>query len=94
MKVFNKRLVNSFSKDHADARDPLRSWIAELEDAVWQTPIDLKKRYPSASVLGGKRIVFNIKGNNYRALTLIDYQSGFVIIKKIGTHAEYEKWDL
>ncbi len=94
MKVLNIRLVHEFSLTHPDAKGALDSWVAELEEAEWETPIDLKARYPSASILGGKRVVFNIKGNRYRALAMIDYESKLVIMKELGTHAEYDEWVL
>jgi mRNA interferase HigB len=94
MRVLNISVVFEFSSTHPDAKGALDSWVAELEEADWQTPIDLKARYPSASVLGGKRVVFNIKGNRYRALVLMDYESQIVIVQAIGTHSEYDSWDL
>ncbi|MGD0575261.1 MAG: type II toxin-antitoxin system HigB family toxin [Anaerolineales bacterium] len=94
MRVVNLRLIHQFSAAHPDCKSALDSWVAELQEAEWKTPVDLKRRYPSASVLRGKRVVFNIKGNRYRALTLIDYESGIVIVKELGTHAEYDGWVL
>ena len=35
--------------------------------------------------------VFNIKGNEYRLLTLVDYENAIVVIKDVLTHAEYDK---
>lgn len=94
MRVVNIRYIHEFSTAHPDAKSALASWLAELEEADWKTPIDLKSRYPSASILSGKRVVFNIKGNRFRALTLIDYESGVVFLKELGTHAEYDEWAL
>ena len=94
MRVLNKKLVREFSSAHPDAKAALDSWVAELEDAEWKTPVDLKARYHSASILGGKRVVFNIRGNRYRALAVVDYVSHVVIVKELGTHAEYDEWVL
>jgi len=94
MRVHNKKLIADFSANHADAREALSAWVAEVEDADWENPIDLKDLYPSASVLGNKRVVFDIKGNHYRLLAIVDYQSNVVIVKRVGTHAEYDKWEL
>lgn len=55
--------------------------------------MDVKVHFPSASFLGDSRIVFNIKGNRYRLYVKIAYQSKTILVKEIGTHAEYEKWD-
>lgn len=46
----------------------------------------------SASFLAGNRVVFNLKGNKYRLDTKIAYQTGVVFVKRIGTHAEYDRW--
>ena len=66
--------------------------MAEAEEAEWDIPLDVKERYPSASIIGGGRVVFNIKGNRYRLDTKISYKNQTVLIKRIGTHAEYDEW--
>lgn len=60
--------------------------------ATWRTPVEVKARYVSASFLAGNRVVFNLKGNKYRLDTQIAYQIGVLIVKRIGTHAEYNRW--
>lgn len=92
MKVFNRSLLNDFMERHVDIRGPLESWIAELEEATWATPVELKERYPSASIIDGHTVVFNIKGNRYRVAVTIDYQEGIVVADRIGTHDEYDGW--
>src|SRR5579862_4123158 len=47
---------------------------------------------PTRAVKGG-RVVFNVKGNEYRVIAAIDYERGAVFIKFVGTHAEYDKVD-
>lgn len=86
--------LKKFVAGHADARAAVAAWIAEVEDAGWQSPTDIKARYPSASVLSGNRVVFNIKGNKYRIEVKINYESQVVLAVQIGTHAEYMKWML
>ena len=54
-------------------------------------PNELKKEYPSASILEDNRIVFNIKGNNYRLIVKINYEYKIIWIRFIGTHGEYDK---
>lgn len=92
MKVLNKSLLNDFMGNHADIREPLKSWVAELEEAEWASPADLKGRFPSASIISGHFAIFNIKGNSYRVAVTIDYRSGIIVTDRIGTHAEYMKW--
>jgi mRNA interferase HigB len=53
----------------------------------------VKKRYATASVVSAGRIVFNIKGNDYRLVVAVDYEKGIVWIKWIGTHRAYDEID-
>ena len=85
------RLVEFMNK-HADAREAIRAWAAEVEDSDWRTPVDVKRRYPHASVITGRRIVFNIKGRRYRLDALIDFTNQILIVRRAGTHAEYNSW--
>lgn len=93
VRVFNRSTVKVFADAHADARQALFAWFAELEQASWSGPGDVKTAYPSASFLAGNRIVFNIKGNKYRVVVAVKYEFFAVYIRFIGTHAEYDKID-
>ena len=92
MKIIGKSKLDDFGRKHADARSQLSSWFFEVEAASWQTPIDIKSRYPQASFLGDKRVIFNIKGNSYRIETKVAYKYHTVFILRVATHAEYDKW--
>jgi len=61
--------------------------------AQWKTPEEVKKSHPKASILKGSRVVFNIKANNYRLVSLMEYKAGVVMIRFFGTHDEYDKVD-
>lgn len=93
MRVFNRSTIAAFADAHADARQPLLAWFAELEKASWKGPRSIKNRYPSASFVAGDRVVFNLKGNEYRIVVAIKYEFFAVYIRFIGTHAEYDKVD-
>ncbi len=86
--------LDEFCTDHADVRKQIEVWKNEVEDAKWETPIDIKERFPSASIIDSRTVVFNIKGNDYRLLTKINFETKIVLVVKIGTHAEYEKWNI
>ena len=93
MRVFNRSTVRTFADAHADARQPLLAWFAEVEAATWARPEDIKVRYPSASIVNDERVVFNIKGNKYRVVVAIKYDFFAVYIRFIGTHREYDEID-
>jgi mRNA interferase HigB len=69
------------------------AWGAIAETAKWTTPQEVKKSHPKASILKGSRVVFNIKGNDYRLISAVDYRSGIVMIRFFGTHKEYDEVD-
>lgn len=93
VRVIAKKIVRDFWNKHPDCEQQLKSWYKEAEDATWKSPNEIKKGYPSASILAGNRIVLNIKGNNYRLIVRINYYYQMVWIRFIGTHAQYDKID-
>ena len=93
MRIFTKRTLREFWQRHTDAERSLTRWHYEAEQADWSTPDQVKQRFPSASIIAGNRVVFNINGNAYRLVTEIDYRYRRVYIRFIGTHAEYDRID-
>lgn len=85
-------VLEEFRQKHADIRRQLDIWIAEVQDAQWQTPQDIKSRFVHASFLADDRVVFNLKGNSYRLDVKVNYKNQIVLIKRIGTHKEYDTW--
>ncbi|MCZ6635939.1 MAG: type II toxin-antitoxin system HigB family toxin [bacterium] len=94
MKVVGLPLLREFQNRHADVRSQINAWISEVEEAQWNSPQDIKARYSSASFLANNQVVFNLKGNDYRLVVKVSYKAQLVLIKKIGTHAEYSRWKL
>ncbi len=78
---------------HRGAEQSLKAWVDEVKTASWQNPADIKEKYRNASILKNKRVVFNIKGNEYRIVVVIAYQLGIVYVKFIGTHEQYDAID-
>ena len=92
--ILNGRdLLVAFGKRHERARKAIAAWVAEVEQATWKTRHDVKQRYPAADPIGGNRMVFDLKGNDYRLVVVIQYVAGVVVIRFIGTHAEYDRID-
>jgi len=88
--ITRQRLIACWTK-HTDVEQALRAWEKEAEHAGWKSPEEIKERYASASILPDKRVVFNIKGNNYRLVVKIHYNTGVVFIRFVGTHEEYDR---
>jgi mRNA interferase HigB len=99
MIIIGMDLVGSYfssrkgSKGMKAARAQLDAWRAIAEKANWRSPQDLKQSHPKASILKSGRVVFNIKGNDYRLVTLVRYQNGVLMIRFFGSHEEYDQID-
>ena len=73
--------------------EPLLAWYREVSREDWDTPLKVKEKYRSASIIGNNRVVFNIKGNHYRLVVKINYPGRVACVRFVGTHAEYDAVD-
>ena len=89
--VISKRKLVDFYEKHTETKSPLEAWYHEVIKENWSNPMDVLKKYGSASPIKGSRVVFNIKGNKYRLVAKINYKMKIVYIRFIGTHNEYDK---
>ncbi len=94
MRLVGKKLLRDFREMHVDARSQIESWEAEVREAQWGNPHELKMRFPKASLVKNQRVVFDICRNRYRLLVQINYKNGIVLVQKIDTHRKYDKWNL
>jgi mRNA interferase HigB len=93
MRIVALKTLREFWARYPEAEHPLRAWHDQVSGAQWRTPADLKAQFGNASILKGRRVVFNIKGNDYRLVAALAYNTGVVFIKFVGTHAEYDSID-
>ena len=93
MRIIALATLRDFWKRHPDAEIPLRSWYTLAIRSDWRRPADVKAAYRNASVVANNRIVFNIKGNDYRLVAAVHYNRGMMFIRFVGTHREYDKID-
>ncbi len=93
MRVISRKILREFWEKHPDVRQPLQAWYADVKQAVWTNPGEIKNVYRTASFLVNNRVVFNIKGNRYRIVVVVRYRYGLVYIRFVGTHKEYDRID-
>jgi mRNA interferase HigB len=74
-------------------KEYLETWYETVKGARWEKPTDIRNFYATISILKNSRVVFNIKGNDYRLVAKINYRKQWLFIRFIGTHAEYDKID-
>jgi mRNA interferase HigB len=91
-----RQFVNSLAgkKDQPAVKAALDAWFDEVSKAEWTSSVDVKRLYATASIISAERIVFNIKGNDYRLVVSVDFGKSIVWIKWIGTHKAYDRIDV
>lgn len=100
MRVIARRTLREFvatlsgSKDQLAVKAALDAWFDEASRADWKTTADVKRHYATASIVTAERIVFNIKGNDYRLVVAVDFDKALIWIKWVGTHKAYDKIDV
>jgi mRNA interferase HigB len=100
MRIIARRTLREFVETRAGHKDQpalkaaLDAWFDEVRKAHWGRAADVKRLYRAASVVTAERVVFNIKGNDYRLVAAIDFEKGIVWIKWIGTHKDYDRIDV
>jgi mRNA interferase HigB len=93
MRIIARKTLREFWEKHTDAKQALQAWYADTKAASWVSPADIKNTYRNASFITHNRVVFNIKGNQYRLIVSIQYNYGIVYIRFVGSHQEYDKID-
>ena len=93
MRVIAISTLRAFWTKHSDAQTPLMAWYALASRSQWRSPSDIKEAYRNASFTANNRVVFNIKGNDYRLVVLVRYDKVLLFVKFVGTHAQYDKID-
>ena len=93
MLIRNKEVLEKCAAKHANARNALQRWINLVEETEWQNHNELKRDFPTVDYVGNARYIFNIQGNNHRLVTVVAFVGGYLNVRFVGTHAEYDKID-
>ena len=94
MQVIARRTLKEFWARHPHAEGPIRSWFAVTAKAQWANPAEIMQQFGSTvDFVGDNRVIFDLGGNKYRLIVHISYEFGRVLVKFIGTHAEYDRID-
>lgn len=91
MRVIAKKTLVTYYTNHPQAKDALEDWYTKTEEAEWHNLADMRHTFNSVDYVGNQHYVFNIKGNDYRLVVVVRFTPQQVLIRFIGTHAEYDK---
>ena len=91
MIILTERKIREYYEANPASTSALQEWTKKIKEAEWKNFDDIKKTFNSVDYIGNQLYVFNIKGNDYRMVAVIKFTPRFVMIKFLGTHAEYDK---
>ncbi len=91
MNVVSRHTLLKYEKEYPNAGEALRTWYHVVKQAKWERFEDLRTYYPRTDYIGNDRYVFDLKGNSYRLIVIIRFNSQVVYIRWFGTHAKYDK---
>lgn len=94
MQIIARRTLKLFWEVHPRARAPLESWYSQVNAADWQGPKDVKRDFgATVDFVADNRLIFDIGGNKYRLVVHVAYRYKRILVKFIGTHADYDRID-
>ena len=95
MRIVSHRKLKEFyqTPGREDSETALERWYEITEAAEWHTFADIRNDFGSVDFVGNQHYVFNIGGNKYRLIVVVKFLMGYVFIRFVGTHEEYESID-
>ena len=93
MHVISHKRLKEFYEKHPEAETTIQQWYATVCECEWKNYADIKSFYNQTDAIGGQRYVFNIGGNKYRIVTVVQFTIRRVFIRFVGTHKEYDNID-
>ena len=92
MQIIAKSTLREFWRKHPQAEMPLSIWYSVAKHSEWKKPDDVKRMFgANVDFLEDNRVVFDISGNKYRLVVHVSYEFKRILIKFVGTHAEYDR---
>ena len=93
MRIIARKTLRAYAIQYPEAAGQLDAWYHDVKRADWATPVEITSVYGSLSILPNRRVVFNIKGNQYRLVVTISFEHRTIYVRWFGTHQEYDRID-
>lgn len=95
MRIVSHKKLREFyeTEGHQDSRVALERWYEIAEEAQWRNLPEMRIDFPSVDYVGNQHYVFNIRGNNYRLVVVVKFTMGYIFIRWVGSHKDYDNMD-
>lgn len=91
MHIISKKTLTDYYTKHPQSKEALEDWYSKTRRSHWMNFADIKETFNSVDSIGNQHYVFNIKGNDFRLIVVIQFRHQHIFIRFVGTHAEYDK---
>ena len=91
MKILVKKTILFYIEKYPIAKMQLLIWYNEFSKQDFQNFNELKSVYGNASIINNERVVFNIKGNDFRLVISINFSQTACYVIWFGPHKDYDK---
>lgn len=91
MRIIAKSTLVEYYTRNPQSKIALEDWYEKTRQAEWHNFADIRQTFSTVSQVGRQHYVFNIKGNDYRLVVVIQFTPQRVYIRFVGTHAEYDR---
>ena len=91
MKILVKKTILFYIEKYPIAKMQLLIWYTEFSKQDFQNFNELKSVYGNASIINNERVVFNIKGNDFRLVISINFSQTACYVIWFGPHKDYDK---
>lgn len=91
MNIVAKKTLVAYYTTHPQAKDALEEWYTKTRKSHWTNFADIRATFNSVDSVGNQHYVFNINGNDFRLIVVVQFRHQYVFIRFVGTHAEYDK---
>lgn len=93
MHLVSQKVVRAFAAHNPQTGAQLEQWMTVIHAAEFKTMDDVVRAFSKAKALNGERARFEIAGGDFRLIASFNFGRGWVYVKFIGSHAEYDKID-
>ncbi len=91
MRIITKEPLRLYAEKHPDCKTSLQEWVAKVEESQWNSFADVRQTFSDADMPGNQHYVFNIHGGHHRLVVVVKFFNHTILVRWIGTHAEYDK---